>query len=116
VAQAHPAGAAGAHVEAVPAALEEDDPLLGAGLLAQVEAGVGAVVAGDARVGQVGPLQGAAVIPRAAGRVHHHIVALDHVHAGLPQGILLLDAGRIQDAAAAAHSWQLTKRGQEQER
>lgn len=124
VAQPHPPGPARPNVEAVPAALEEDDPLLGAGLLAQVVAGMGAVVAGDARVGQIGALQRATVVPGAAGRVHHHVVALDHVHAGLPERILVQTGGGIQAADGAGAragpgdatgTWQLTKRGQEQQ-
>jgi len=79
-------------------------------MLAQIETGMTAIVAGDARVGQIGAFQGAAVVTGAAGRVHHHVVALDHVHAGVPQWILLLQTRRIQDAAAA-NGWQLTERG-----
>lgn len=51
MAQTQPTRTARTIVEAVPAALEKHDPFLGVGLLAQIEARVGAVVAGDARVG-----------------------------------------------------------------
>lgn len=117
--QSHPTGPAGPQIEAMPAALQEDDPLLGTGLLPQVEAGVGAVVAGDVGVDQVGPFQGATVIPGVggpAGGVHYHVVALDHVHAGLPQRILVqARAGPSEAVHAGLRSGQVTKRGPSQQ-
>lgn len=49
--QTQPTRTARPIVETVPAALEKYDPFLGVGLLAQIEARVGAIVAGDVRVG-----------------------------------------------------------------
>lgn len=62
MAQAHPACTARTIIEAMPTALEEDDPFLGVGLLAQIETRMAAIVARDARVGQHDTLQRATMI------------------------------------------------------
>lgn len=65
----------------MPAPFEEDDPLFGVGLLAEIEARMGAIVAGDAGVGQQDALQRASVIRGRAicRRSHYHVFALEHI-------------------------------------
>lgn len=79
--QTQPTRSAGSIVEAVPSAFEEDDPLLGFGLLAPIESRVGSIVARDAQVCQRGILQGSIVILVGvlSCRMHDHVFALDQV-------------------------------------
>jgi len=66
-------------VEAMPATLEEDDPFLGVGLLAQIETCMSSIIAEDTRVCQLNTLQGSIVIVFGITNswMHHNIFALN---------------------------------------
>jgi len=84
----------------MPATLEEDDPFLGVGLLAQIETCMSSIIAKDTRVCQLDTFQGSIVIVFGITNswMHHNIFALNQIVA-----IATIVVGNV---AVAAIQWQ----------